>query len=66
VDSSHVLTFSRCGIRQVRRFVSRVSSCARGAGNSLIIGYQVLFCTDVVASVSTDPTNHTMHQSGKQ
>jgi hypothetical protein len=70
VSSIHLLTFSRCGLRQVWKLLSSVTCCARGAGNSRIICYHVLFCTDVVACVSlvrpTDPTNHTMHQSGKQ
>ena len=52
MSSSHVLTCSSCGLQQVWRLVSHASCFAGGAGTSRIIGDQLLFCTDVVASVT--------------
>jgi hypothetical protein len=43
---------SRCGLQQVWSLVSCVSCCTGGAGTPHIIGDQVLFCTDAVASVT--------------
>jgi hypothetical protein len=43
---------SRCGLQQVWRLASRASCCAGGAGTSCIIVDQVLFCTDIVASMT--------------
>ena len=52
MNSSHVLTCSRCGLQLVWRLISRATCCAGGAGTSRIVGDQLLFCTDVVASVT--------------
>ena len=61
MSSSHVFTCSRCGLQQVWRLVSHVSCCAGGAGTSCIIGDQVLFCTDIVASVTVANLDGVVH-----